>query len=359
MKRRTPEWLPAFVGLLALVGLAFGIGIAMQVVSVDYAIMSPGPATDVLGNHPVDGTDVPRIAINGAPTFPTSGALEFTTVRVAGGPGYPVNVVDVFMAWLDPAQDVYPAEQLFPPQATQEQVAQENRAEMASSQKEAAAVALRALGYQVPAVVRVASVASSAPSEGVLKAGDVFVSVAGRPITDSETLRAAIQSVTAGSSVTLVVRRDGLEQTLTSGTGKAEDGRTILGIMLARDYQLPFQVDIDAGNVGGPSAGLMFSLGIYDKLTDGALTGGKTVAGTGTIDDTGKVGPIGGIPQKLVGAKASGATYFLAPADNCAEVIGREPSGLTVVRVATFDEARAALEAIAADRADSLPRCAG
>ena len=117
------------------------------------------------------------------------------------------------------------------------------------------------------------------------------------------------------------------------------------------------RIDVNAGDVGGPSAGLMFSLAVYDKLTPGALTGGANIAGTGTIDSVGTVGKIGGIQQKLVGAKRGGATWFLAPAGNCDEVVGHIPEGLNVVKVATFTQARDAVEAIAAKHTASLPRC--
>ena len=101
----------------------------------------------------------------------------------------------------------------------------------------------------------------------------------------------------------------------------------------------------------------MFSLGIYDKLTPGALANNHQIAGTGTIDDDGNVGPIGGIRQKLAGARADGATWFLAPADNCDEVVDHVPDGLDVVKVATFDQAKSAVESIAAGRTGSLPHC--
>ena len=128
-----------------------------------------------------------------------------------------------------------------------------------------------------------------------------------------------------------------------------------MGVFLGTRFDFPFDVKIDAGNVGGPSAGTMFALGVYDRLTPGALTGGKKIAGTGTIDAAGTVGPIGGIRQKLVGAHDGGAKWFLAPADNCDEVVDHVPDGLKVVRIATFDEAKTSVEAIAADQGDSLP----
>jgi PDZ domain-containing protein len=126
---------------------------------------------------------------------------------------------------------------------------------------------------------------------------------------------------------------------------------------LRLDYDLPVDVSLRTGNVGGPSAGLMFSLAIYDVLTPGELTGGKEIAGTGTMEDDGTVGPIGGIRQKLVGAQAAGADFFLAPADNCSDVAGHVPDGLRVVRVATFDEGLAAVRGIASGDGASLPTC--
>lgn len=347
-------WTALAIGMCLVLLLA----VLAAVIPLPYAIIKPGPATDVLAGHAdADGHQVPRIAIEGATTYPTSGSLEFTTVRVDGGPGFPVNAWDLLTAWLSPSQDVYPVDELFPPAATQEQVAEENKAEMAGSQQEAAAVALRALGKDVPQVVVIRQVVKGAPSEGELQAGDVIVSIGGAPGNDSTAIRAAIQAVTPGDTVEVIVERAGSRVTTHPKTGKSDDGRTVLGIMLGVDFKLPFSVKIDAGNVGGPSAGLMFSLGIYDKLTEGALTGGQVIAGTGTIDDNGAVGPIGGIAQKMIGAREGGATFFLTPADNCSDVVGREPAGLQIVKVTSFDDARAAVAAIGAGHPEGLPHC--
>ncbi|HOF62924.1 MAG TPA: PDZ domain-containing protein [Dermatophilaceae bacterium] len=350
--RRSSFWLAAG----AITAIAVGIGAA--IIPVPYAIISPGPATDVLGARVAsDGTSTPRIVIEKATTYPTTGALDFTTVSVRGGPGYPVNIVDVLSAWIDPARDVLPVDEVFPPQATKEQVAEENRLEMSASQQEAAAVALRALGYSLPQEVRIGAIPAGSPSEGQLKVGDVLVSIGGVASTDPDAVRAAVQKVTVGDTVEVVVTRDGAQVTARPGTRKAADGRTVLGIVLTPSYKLPFPVTIDAGNVGGPSAGLMFSLGVYDKLTEGAMTGGVKIAGTGTISDNGDVGPIGGIRQKVIGAQRAGATYFLAPADNCAELNDAVPEGITVVKVESFEVARSAVVAIGKGDTGALPRC--
>ncbi len=132
-------------------------------------------------------------------------------------------------------------------------------------------------------------------------------------------------------------------------TSAAEDGRAIVGILTKDDADYPFSVEISLRDVGGPSAGLMFALGIVDKLTPGALTNGRHVAGTGTIDDAGAVGAIGGIPQKMIGAKDAGAKVFLVPEDNCAEAVKTAPEGLRLVKVTSLKTAVAALDALAKD----------
>ena len=338
--------------------LAVCLFAAATLVHLPFAILSPGPITNVLGQDKGTGeTPTDRIKVTGRPTYPTSGSLDFTTVRVNGGPGYPVNAWEVLLAWVNPTEEVYPVDQIFAPQRTAAEVAQENQAEMRDSQQEAEAVALRALGYEVRQRIKVGRVASGAPSEGTLQVGDYLRSVGGAPVTDAGSVRAALQKVTPGETVAIGVERAGSEVLLTSRTGRSADGRTVLGIVLAVDFSFPFTVAIDAGNVGGPSAGMMFSLGIYDKLTEGAMTGGRDIAGTGTIDASGGVGPIGGIRQKMAGAQQGGATFFLAPAGNCDEVRGREPKGLQVFRVATFDDARMAVEGIGRGDTAALPHC--
>jgi Lon-like protease len=337
-----------FFGLLALL-------VVGSIVKLPYAVMSPGPSVNTLGDTP--GTSKPIITVEGLPTYPTDGALKFTTVRVEGGPGYPVDVWDVLQAWVDPSKDVFPVDDIFDPEVSQEQVAEENAVQMEGSQEEATAVALRALGKEVPTYVTVGGLAPTSKAKGLLVPKDRFVTVGATEITTADSLRDALQQVEPGDPVKLTVERDGKDVTVDVPTIEGPGGRTVLGITIGLTHDFPAEVTIDAGSVGGPSAGLMFSLGIYDKLTPGPLTGNRQVAGTGTIDDAGKVGAIGGIKQKLAGARAGGAEFFLAPADNCPGVVGAIPDGLEVFRVATFDEGRAAVEAIAKGRTGALPRC--
>jgi PDZ domain-containing protein len=338
---------------------AFFVGLAVMVlgsvINLPYAVMSPGPTVNTLGT--LEGQDLPLISIDGLKTYPAEGTLNFTTVSVAGGPGFPVDVWTVLGAWLDPDRDVFPVDDVFDPQASEEQVAEENAIQMEGSQQEATAVALRALGHDVPTHVVIAELLEVSKAKDVLEAGDRLVTIAGVPASDADKVREAIQTVEPGETLPVEVSRDNETLELVVPTIEGQEGKTALGVLLRLDHDFPAKVSISAGEVGGPSAGLMFALGIYDKLTPGSLTGSKEIAGTGTIDDDGIVGPIGGIKQKLAGAREDGAEFFLAPADNCSEVRGNIPDGLEVFRVASFDEARVVVEGIASGRLADLPRC--
>lgn len=338
-----------------LIAMFFGIVLSaiMGMVQLPYAILQPGPATNTLGNTP---GGKPLITVADRATYPTTGALDFTTVSVIGGPKNPVNGWRWIRARLDRTSAIVPEEELFPKGVSSTEVDHENAAEMAESQQEAIAVALRALGQTVPEVVSIGEVTKSSPATGILRKSDVLVRVDGKAITTPDSVRAAIRARKPGESVSFTVRRDGQEQVLTAKTVDVK-GVSVVGVLLRAEFVFPTKVSINAGEVGGPSAGLMFSLAVYDKLTPGALTGGAIIAGTGTIDSAGTVGPIGGIHQKLVGAKKGRATWFLAPAGNCPDVVGNVPDGMRVVKVATFAQARDAVQAIAAKKTVSLPSC--
>jgi PDZ domain-containing protein len=333
--------------------LLIAVAALMAIVTLPYAIMEPGPITNTLGRQ-ADGK--PLLEITGHETYPTSGALYFTTVRVIGGPGARPSVWQVLLGWADPRGAVYPEEELFPKGATEKEIEEENTAEMSSSQQEAIAVALRAIGAPVTERVSIAEVVKGAPAAAVLQPGDELVSINGAPARDPQAVRAAIGALSAGQQVPVELSRNG-ERLTVRATTRSAGGRTVLGVLLRSSFDFPFNVTVNAGEVGGPSAGLMFTLGIYDRITPGALTGGQRIAGTGTISSDGSVGPIGGIQQKLAGARSRGADYFLAPADNCDEVVGHVPDGLRVFRVSTFEQARTAVQDIAAHQTSELATC--
>ena len=338
---------------LTSLGLLCVMVLGGSLLPVPYVIERPGPALDVLGEY----QDEQILTIEDAETYPTEGELMMTTVSVDGGPGYRVTPVEVITSWFDRSKQVLPKEAVFPEGQTREQTDLDNSAAMSGSQQGAVAVALDELGIEYEDVVQVAGVEKDGPADGTLEPGDVIVAVDGTQARDVARVRRLLEGRTPGKDIPLTVLRDGEEKELSVPT-KDVDGAAKMGIVLVDGHEFPMDVDISVGDIGGPSAGLIFSLSVYDELTPGALTGGHSIAGTGTISEDGTVGPIGGIRQKLVGAKESGAEFFRAPADNCTEVVGYEPDGLQVVAVASFDEALTATETIASTGdTGTLPTC--
>ncbi|WP_231121806.1 YlbL family protein [Motilibacter peucedani] len=321
---------------------------------VPYVVLSPGPTANTLGT---DGSNGEVISISGHATYPTSGHLQLLTVSLRGGPGRRMDLVTALRAWFDPHDAVVPTKVEFPDNPTPQQVEKRNAEDMELSQSAATTAALTQLGIPIERDIVVKSIQEGAPALGTLKAGDVVRSVDGKPASTPESVSSAIQAHTPGDPVSMTVERGGKTLTLQVPTAANEQGKARIGVEQAVRQTYPFQVKIGLQDVGGPSAGMMFALGIIDKLTPGELTGGQFVAGTGTIDDSGKVGPIGGIQQKLAGARAAGARWFLAPADNCGETHGVVPKGLRVVKVSTLKEAYADVTAIGQGKAAALPTC--
>jgi PDZ domain-containing protein len=328
---------------------------AAWLMPVHYAVLRPGPALNTLGSE--NGKAL--ISVSGRQTYATSGALDLTTVSVVGGPGGHVELYEVISGWLDPTVAVVPEEAIFPPGQTAQQSEEQNQQEMVSSQESATAAAMASLGIKVPAKITITEVDGKAPAAAVLKAKDVLVAVNGVTIDGVDALHTGLAKIAPGEVAAMTVLRDGTRRDVEVRTREGEDGKVQIGVFIDATFDFPFDVKIQIEDIGGPSAGTMFALGIIDKLTPGELTGGKKIAGTGTMDADGTVGPIGGIRQKLVGARRAGAGWFLAPADNCAEVVGHVPDGLSVVRIATLDEARAAVEKIGTGSTGSLPSCTG
>lgn len=327
-----------------------------------YVVERPGPVFDTLGTTEVDGEKVPVIDISGTETFPTDGRLDLLTVFIDGSRERPLDWFDVIGAWFNPTQAILPVDAVFPDGQTQEESDEESEYDMQVSQQEAVAAALTELGIDFASTVTVGSVSAGSPADGVLEPGDELLFVGATEVTTDTELRAAIAEAGVGTPVAFEIRRDGVDATvtLTPVAVSASDARPIVGIVPEVAYDFPFDVDIRLQDVGGPSAGMMFSLGIYDKLTPGALTGGEHVAGTGTIAADGTVGPIGGIRQKMFGARDAGAAWFLAPESNCDEVAEGIPDGLTVFAVSTLDQAVDVVDAIGSGASTAeFATCAG
>ncbi|MFJ1736016.1 PDZ domain-containing protein [Streptomyces sp. NPDC088254] len=361
MPRRTATMLASTLMLIAL--LCAGV-----LIPVPYSEMSPGPTVNTLGEH--DGE--PVLQISGRKTYESTGHLNMTTVRVTGAE-YRMNLVETVYGWLAHDYKVVPHDTLYPDGKTEEQSTQENAEEFSQSQESAKVAALKELDVPVRSWVIVSTVVKGSPAEGRLHAGDVIKTVDGTDVKAPGDVAKLVTKHKPGEKVVFGIvpakeqaaaekenRTPNKAETVTITTARSDDQgqqRAIVGISAGTDHTFPFTIDIKLADVGGPSAGLMFALGIYDKLTPGSLTGGKFVAGTGTIDDDGKVGPIGGIQMKTVGARAKGAQYFLTPADNCAEAAEDVPDGLTLVKVDTIGDALGALADIRGGDTAGLPKC--
>ncbi len=350
------RWLGWGVLAFALVGVT-----VVALVPAPYVIEQPGPVFDVLGNVQVGGEDVPLIDIPTETTYPTDGTLDMLTVSVSGNRESLPTWLEIAGAYFDPSKAVLPIDDVYSLGITVDDSNEQAAVDMANSQREAIAAALIELGYTFPSTLTVVDLAVGGPSEGLLQEGDIVLSVDGETFADVTGLRAAIASHGVESPAEVVITRDGAEETIeiTPELSADEEPAPILGIVVGSEYDFPIDVTIQLENVGGPSAGQMFALGIIDKLTPGQLNGGSNVAGTGTISASGEVGAIGGIRQKLYGARGAGAEFFLAPESNCDEVTGHVPAGLTVFAVQTLEDSLAVLEAVAGSGdISALPTCA-
>jgi PDZ domain-containing protein len=318
----------------AVLLLVFGVVGAL--LPVPYVAQVPGPTFNTLGD--IDGE--PIISVEGRERNDTSGNLNLTTVGV---PQNALTLVGAVQGWFDSEVTVVPREQVYPSGQSEEETQQQNRQAFLTSEQAARMAALAELGYPMKVVVQ--DLVEDSPSADLLRAGDALESVGGTPTPDTAALTAALAAIPPGTPVPVTYTRLGQPGSATvTTTAAAEGSGSALGVLVLESPYAPFTVDIQVDDVGGPSAGLMLTLGILDLVGDTDLTGGAVVAGTGTIADDGKVGPIGGIPLKLVSAREIDAELFLVPADNCAEAVRNAQPGLPMARVATLDDALTALD---------------
>ncbi|MGY1706783.1 PDZ domain-containing protein [Geodermatophilus sp. SYSU D00697] len=317
-------------------------GVLGSAVPVPYVAQVPGPTFDTLGE--IDGE--PVISVEGRERNDVEGELTLTTVGVSRAG---LSLVEAVQGWFDDEVSVVPEEAVYPSDRSEEETREANRQAFLTSEEAAEAAALSQLGYPVKVVVR--GLTEDSPSDGLLQEGDAIDSVDGRATPDMQTLDDVLASIPGGSTVTVGLTRLGQAETATVTTRAAEDDEgSLLGVLVREQPSAPFDIDIRVEDVGGPSAGLMLTLGILDLVGDTDLTGGALVAGTGTIDADGDVGPIGGIQLKMVAAADIGAEVFLVPADNCADALAAPQEGLVTARVATLDDALAALADVRAGR---------
>ena len=345
------------VASLLAVGLLLVLVVLLGSTSVPYVTVSPGPTVDVLGEE----GDEPIVDIDGTRTYPTKGQMRLTTVSVTN-PENELNLAEALLAWAGRDAAVLPYKAMYPRSSTDEQERAQSAAQMVGSQDAATAAALTELGEELPTYAEVLGVTPDGPSDGELEARDRVLSVAGEPTDEVQDVLDALEGVEPGDPVEVEVVRKGDERTVTITTvpGPEDPGQATVGILVGTGYEFPFDVRVRIDeSIGGPSAGLMFALSIYDTLTPGSLTGGEVVAGTGSITAEGDVGPIGGIVQKIAGAEQSGASLFLVPPDNCETVVAADlnEDGPLLVRADTLHSAVESLEKYVEDPSAELPRC--
>lgn len=326
----------------AVVVLLLAAGLAKA--PVPYVALAPGRAVNTLGT--LQGHDV--IGVDGTPVSQSDGRLSFTTVAVYDG----IDLVTALKMWFDDDVAVVPRESIYPPGKSQKEVDKESEADFVSSQQDAEVAALRELGYDT--VVKLVKTQKGSPAAGLLQPGDTITSVDGEAAGSAVDVLAAIAKHQPGETVSIGYSRESGAGTVDVPVRRDPDDKSTvdIGVTLEERADIDFDITFDIADIGGPSAGLMFALGIVDKIDPDDLTGGNNIAGTGTINAEGEVGPIGGIPQKMVAARETGAKYFFSPVENCEEAKDNKPKGLTLIKVADLDDA---LQALATIRAGEKP----
>lgn len=324
------------------------IGLAL-LAPLPYVIIKPSTPENVLGK---------LITINGAESYPPSqGSKLFITAVLVTDPGTYVSGLQVLASWIDGTSAVFPRAEIYPPEQTDKEIKTENQIDMTNSQYDATAAALTFLKIKYSQSIQVTGTLAGSGAHHRLLPGDRIISVDGQIIGTPEQIRRIISSHTIGDSLEVTVQRkvNSVDTQLTEKiTLMANQQRKpALGIFVGTTYEFPFTAKFNIQETGGPSGGMIFALGIIEKLTSEDLLRGRAIAGTGTIDDQGNVGPIGGINEKMIGAAEAGATIFLAPRANCVD-IKSVPKKLVVIPVATLNEA---VDVLRNTRPESLAGC--
>lgn len=333
----------------------FFLAVATLIAPVPYVFFKPGVPDDISGS---------LISINKATTYPINGKLYITSILVTN-PDAPVFGIETLFNWAIGPNVVLPRNVVYPDRVNDRNEASQSQEEMANSQVSATSAALRYLGYPVIDHYVVKGFRSYSAAKGILQTGDQVIAIDGKSIGNINQIRTSYADKKVDDYLAITVRRKDsagttIEKTFSIKLVANQDSpkqsttpEPFIGILVGIDSELPIDVKFNLENVGGPSAGLMFAVGIIDKLTSEDLVRGRSIAGTGTISADGKVGAIGGIEEKMIGASRKGATIFLAPRSNCPDV-HHYAKGLQVIPVSTLAEA---ISVLRAKDISKYPRC--
>jgi Lon-like protease len=348
MTRRSATLSVAGALIVALLAVA-------TLLPVPYVIYSPGWLEDTLGER--DGVPVVQIG-DQVEHYETDGTLELTTVAVTSADAE-LDLLSVLNAWLDADRAVVPRHVVYRDGETAEESREQSARQLARSQETAKVAALRELGHEVSEQIVVTIVFDDTPADGVLEPGDIILSVDGTDVGSPEEVAGIVTDRQPGDTVDLGIRRGGEEQTVTADTTPAEDdGRPVVGFQPDWGYELPVDISIAIDErIGGPSAGMIFALAIYDRMTEESLIEGRHIAGSGEITGNDEVGSVGGIAQKIAASNQAGAELFLTPVGTCGEVADANNGDMHVAPVETLTEAIDTIEALTDGDVADLPTC--
>lgn len=314
-----------------------GLVLAMAAIVVPLPLIELAPGTS---------TAVPPIVHVDTATTPINGSIELLTIRVRAP-----SLVDAVQAWVSPTRELDWRDRVIPTGVDETEYFRIQRQQFERSFRVAVAMGLRAAGEPARITTRpiVFSVLEGGPSDGVLQAGDILLEAAGTPVSDGDALVTALQDLAVGDAVELTIERGDRRErvSVTAGRVPGLDRPAGIGVAIetiANDVELPFDVELDEGSgIGGPSAGLLFALTVYDLVSEEDLAAGRVIAGTGTLDAAGRVGPVGGIAEKVAAAEAAGADVLLVPATQADTARAAVRGDLELIPVSTLEEALAAL----------------
>jgi PDZ domain-containing protein len=323
---------PAHLARTIVIGVVVGLVLLIVgLMPIPYYAQGPGPARDV----------VSRITYQGRPRYEPTGRLELTTVQYDQ-----LTPLLALQAWLDDTLAIVPEDEVYPPDVPREIVEQRSTSQMDESKIAAMATVLRAIDEYPRGHARGALIErtiETCPADGELFPGDIVTAIDGTPIRSAAHASKVLDAIPDSQPLHFELDVDGRREEATfTREPCGGDDEPLVGVVMIDPF--PFQATFSSEEIGGPSAGLMWALGLYELLEPGDLSAGRTIAGTGALDTEGTVYPIGGIRDKVVAAERAGASVFLVPAVNLSELDGVDTGDMRVIPVSSFAEAVEALE---------------